>query len=177
MNCILQEANGGKKVHAVKNNLRGGTRRMNNEEQKAKYREKQNAYDQLRYGFRTRNGMNGKTGSVERWISVFWDHISQEKIHNHPFFHGIPEASIRPYSKDQQRIGLYLELLQAIENRVKDLMSGRVLESHPDGADAEGVNLARRVVDGGTHAENGFSGSIQCADLMKEHPTLTQRAF
>jgi hypothetical protein len=112
-------------------------------------------------------GMNSY-GYIKPSTRVCHDGHLSSAFYNHPFFHGIPYASLKGTVRP-----LLLEQLRSIEREVRDIHHS---QKHRYGAN-EGVNVGISVVTGGHFGDGGkgISGSLHTADVVKGRPDLRKR--
>lgn len=107
-----------------------------------------------------------KDGYIKATTPVFFKTVNGIRLHAHPLFKlaCIPHMDKRVISAD-----IFAQLLD-VERQLKPFL-GRMnkLAEHRYGAN-KGVNLGKSVVTGGTHARNGYSGSIHRAKAAKSIP-------
>jgi hypothetical protein len=112
-------------------------------------------------------GMN-RYGYIKQSTRVCHDGLLPSAFYNHPFFHGIPYASLKGTVRH-----VLLDQLRSIECEVRDMHRS---QKHRYGAN-EGVNVGISFLTGGhfSDANNGISGSLHAADVVKGRPELRKR--
>ena len=115
--------------------------------------------------FRKANGLRAD-GMVRPETCVFFNRVTAStSLQDHAFFAQVPNMCLRRVSPEK------VQHLCHLEKKVRSLFSGTAAVPHRYGANG-GVNVGISVVDGGSHARAGKSGSIHCSDCMKSHPKL-----
>jgi hypothetical protein len=112
-------------------------------------------------------GMN-RYGYIKQSTRVCHDGLLPSAFYNHPFFHGIPYASLKGTVRP-----VLLDQLRSIEREVRDMHRS---QKHRYGAN-EGVNVGISILTGGhfSDANKGISGSLHSADVVKGRPALRKR--
>lgn len=115
--------------------------------------------------FRKANGLRAD-GMVRPETRVFFDRVTTSTtLQDHAFFAQVPNMCLRRVSPEK------VQHLCHMENKVRSLFSDTAAVPHRYGANG-GVNIGISVVDGGSHARGGKSGSIHYSDCMKSYPQL-----